>query len=249
MTETTRKPISRRTMAKGAAWTAPVILGGVAAPAYAASGGKPTITPGGHCKQPGNSCNPIVKGYVFTYRITNTSSKTVYLYTGGSYGPTISTGGVLPLSYAGARVGGTFYPPGTHIPIPAGASVQLLITTGSSNSADLVFTFTVGFQWGHTPNPADDTEHVGDPLTSSINVAGTPPCENCAPPANPQAAIAAAKKEEEAEAAKEAQETKATKAVPTSDASTPAPTTAPTAEPTASQPTAMEAAPPATTQP
>lgn len=37
MSEGTTTPVTRRTVAKGAAWTAPVILGGVAAPAYAAS--------------------------------------------------------------------------------------------------------------------------------------------------------------------------------------------------------------------
>ncbi|NYF99045.1 hypothetical protein [Janibacter cremeus] len=37
MSEGTTKPVSRRTVAKGAAWATPVILGGTAAPAYAAS--------------------------------------------------------------------------------------------------------------------------------------------------------------------------------------------------------------------
>lgn len=52
MTEATSRPISRRTVAKGAAWTAPVILGGVAAPAFAASLPPvfPALNPGGTCK-------------------------------------------------------------------------------------------------------------------------------------------------------------------------------------------------------
>lgn len=52
MSETTRQPISRRTVAKGAAWTAPVILGGVAAPALAASPPPvfPELNVAGTCK-------------------------------------------------------------------------------------------------------------------------------------------------------------------------------------------------------
>ncbi|MGN7248240.1 hypothetical protein ACTHQ1_10985 [Janibacter anophelis] len=52
MTDTARQPISRRTVAKGAAWTAPVILGGVTAPALAASPPPvfPVLNVSGTCK-------------------------------------------------------------------------------------------------------------------------------------------------------------------------------------------------------
>ena len=194
MTEATSKPISRRTVAKGAAWTAPVILGGVAAPAYAASGSRPTIVPGPSCKQPGNSCNSgqtqygINKGYVFTFTITNTSAKAIWLYTGGTYpnnGPEITTTGpdAIPLSYAGGRIGGTYYPPGTHIPVPAGGTVVFLLgVNGEADSSNRVFTMNIKFQWGHTSTPAGDTDHKSDPLTASVNVSGTPPCDKCQPP-------------------------------------------------------------------
>lgn len=58
MTEATSRPISRRTVAKGAAWTAPVILGGAAAPAYASSPSLPPVFPElavkGTCKHASN---------------------------------------------------------------------------------------------------------------------------------------------------------------------------------------------------
>lgn len=236
MTDTARQPISRRTVAKGAAWTAPVILGGVAAPAYAASGNEPTITPGPSCKQPGNSCNPIVKGYVFTYKINNPSNKTIYLYAP----PTLSTGGVLPLSYAGAVVNGTFYGPNESIPVPAGSSVQLLVTTGSGNSADLVFNFTITFAWGHTEDPADDTEHIGDDISATVVVDGTPPCDNCAPPAPGTTSAAKSSTEEAATSTGEptSESTSESEATASTTTSAPAQTT--------TQSTASEPAPTST---
>jgi len=49
--------VSRRTLAKGAAWAVPVIAVAAAAPAQAASGDEPTLAFVGACKFPGNSCN------------------------------------------------------------------------------------------------------------------------------------------------------------------------------------------------
>lgn len=56
MTETTRTQISRRTVAQGAAWTAPVILAGSIVPASAASAPpvNPSLSPRAFCKHPGN---------------------------------------------------------------------------------------------------------------------------------------------------------------------------------------------------
>lgn len=180
MSEEATTQVSRRTVAKGAAWAAPVILGGTAAPAYAASGGGPTITAGPACKLPGNSCNPFVKGYIFLASITNDSAKDVYLYPPATVTP---IGDVdFTLSYGGAAVGGVVYPPGTAILIPAGKTVVLTLNTARSDSANLVFSFTISFEWGHTEDPADDTDHVGDPVTATVNVPSTNPCDNCAPP-------------------------------------------------------------------
>jgi hypothetical protein len=173
MTEATSRPISRRTVAKGAAWTTPVILGGVAAPAYASSGGKPTLTGGAACKIPGNSCKPFLKGYRFPFTITNQTGKDIWLYAP----PSISTGGVLPLGYGGARVLGVSYGPGANIPIPNGTAALFELSASGDNSANAVFTFTVSFAWGHTADPAQDGDHQGDLVTATVSVEGTPP--NC----------------------------------------------------------------------
>lgn len=181
MTEATSKPISRRTVAKGAAWTAPVILGGVAAPAYAASGSTPIITAGPACKLPGQSCSPFSKGYIFLAKVENTSDKDIYLYAPATVTP---IGDVdFTLNYNGAAVGSTTYGPGDTITIPAGQTVILTLNTTRSDSGNLVFSFTISFEWGHTPNPANDRDHVGDPISTTVNVPGTKPCKNCQPPA------------------------------------------------------------------
>ena len=192
MSETTRQPISRRTVAKGAAWTAPVILGGVAAPAYAASGKRPVITAGLACKLPGKSCSPADKGYNFVFNIQNPSGKPIYIYSDASgdplvLGPIITTTptdnkGSLPLSYAGGYVGSTQYLPGASIEVTAGGTVALQLYAESTNSADRVFDYAVTFQWGHTEDPADDLEHRTDPVTVTVPVPATPPCVDCQPP-------------------------------------------------------------------
>lgn len=241
MTDVQPKPISRRTVAKGAAWTAPVILGGVAAPAYAASGTKPSIVPGPSCKQPGNSCNKdfgISKGYVFIFTITNLSAKDVWLYTGGAYpnnGPEITTTGVdaIPLTYAGGRIGGVYYAPGTHIPVPAGGTVTFLLgVNGEADSSNRVFSMHIKFQWGHTALPAGDVEHKSDPLTSTVDVSGTPPCDKCAPPADAAAAIAAANKAQ----ADASSSSTSTSTMTSSSTSSAAATTPPTTDVPATQP-------------
>ena len=62
--------ISRRTIAKGTAWAAPVIAVGVAAPAYAASPGEILTGNGAACKLPGNS-QGLYKGYALGFSAHN----------------------------------------------------------------------------------------------------------------------------------------------------------------------------------
>ena len=170
MSEATQ-PISRRNVAKGIAWTAPLIIGATAAPAYASSGGPPTISIGGACKAPGNSCNPFVKGYIVTMTITNSSHRDVWLYVS----PTITvTGTDLALGYAGYSVGGGALQTG-NIKIPAGEYVTVQLNTTSQNSANKAFDLTLSFTWGHTANPADDTEHTGTYVTATTTIPATPP--------------------------------------------------------------------------
>lgn len=70
MTEETKFGISRRTLAKGVAWSVPAVAVAAAAPAYAASDGPIALT-GMACKLPGASSNPYKQGYIFEALITN----------------------------------------------------------------------------------------------------------------------------------------------------------------------------------
>jgi hypothetical protein len=64
--------ISRRTVAKAAAWSVPAIALAVSTPAYAASPGFITLT-GDGCKLPGQATD-IFKGYAFEASISNTTN-------------------------------------------------------------------------------------------------------------------------------------------------------------------------------
>lgn len=90
MTEQAQSGISRRTLAKGAAWAVPAAAVAAATPAMAASGRGPTVTVLAACKQPGGSC---VKdgfpkfGYTFTVRIDNPTAQPIYIYTSTTITP------------------------------------------------------------------------------------------------------------------------------------------------------------------
>lgn len=66
------KGISRRTVAKAMAWSAPAVALAAPAPAFAASGVVITVS-GLGCKLPGNS-NSTYKGYAFLLEVTNGSN-------------------------------------------------------------------------------------------------------------------------------------------------------------------------------
>lgn len=66
----TRSGLSRRTLAKGAAWAVPAVAVAAAAPAYAASEGPIRLT-GKACKLPGNSSPPYKQGYLYEATIRN----------------------------------------------------------------------------------------------------------------------------------------------------------------------------------
>lgn len=67
--------VSRRTVAKGAAWAVPAIAVAGAAPAMAASPGLIELS-GAGCKLPGNS-NSTFKGYAFALTASNTTTSSV----------------------------------------------------------------------------------------------------------------------------------------------------------------------------
>ena len=174
--------ITRRSVATGLAWASPVIAIAAAAPAMATSGPQPVVVPGSACKLPGSSCDPLVKGYLFQFTVSNPSPVPVWLYTGGTYGPTITDDSpILDLTYEKARVGGILYNPGQHIPIPANTTAIVYLNAGvSANSQNVQdITIVVTLQWGHNSNPALDTDHVGEPVVATLYSPDTPPCKNC----------------------------------------------------------------------
>jgi len=153
-----------------------------AAPALAISGPPPTLAPVSACKLVDNTCVPLVKGFFFEFLVTNPSPLPIWIYTGGSYGPTITdTSPTVDISYAMAQVGTTIYPPGTHIPIPANSTIRLLLNAGDNPGSvdDPSFSITATLQWGHTANPAQDTDHLATPAVGVLNTANTPHCSDC----------------------------------------------------------------------
>lgn len=200
------KGVSRRSVAKGMAWSVPAVAVATAAPAFAASGGGPNGQFNDACKQPGASCKKdfgFVKGYTFTVTINNPTSKPLYIYPtlNGTVDPYFNVTSSVPFSYASARLytGGAI---GTPLPpalsIPAGGFATIIINAGTnSNSANTDAAGTLVMAWGHTSTPGADPDHPYVPAPSDTNKTGpfgagwfvipfsfasTPPCgTDCAP--------------------------------------------------------------------
>src|SRR4051794_30295484 len=118
--------VSRRTVAKGVAWSVPVVIVASAAPAMAASGGPPRIVKGPACKNPGNSCRTRPKGYGFTAQVSNDDpTKPIYLYSA-----TITSPQIADLTFGTVE-------PSFPILVPAGQCVNVLFNASSDNSANL----------------------------------------------------------------------------------------------------------------
>jgi len=164
MTEQTAG-ISRRTIAKGAAWAVPVVAVAAAAPAMAASGGPPTFTPGTACKNPGNSCAVHPKGYTLPFTVTNSSPRTIYI-TAVTYENVVGTS--LTFVYAP--------PPTLPITLLPGSSQVIKFNAESTNSANSVFTMDMVITWGHE---SDGSDHDHSPLLIPISIPGTPPDCTC----------------------------------------------------------------------
>ena len=182
--------ISRRTIAKGAAWAIPAVPLVVATPAYAASGGGPSVDLGDACKLPGNSCgNVFVKGYVFEVSITNTTDKPIYLFDQAGFeilitenSPDISLffqAAVYATDPDGAgpiQVGDVVTFP---VLLPPGNTIVLVLNAGENGNSQNVQNITVGISipWGHTlPAGSDPDNHP--PAVGSATYPATPPIQN-----------------------------------------------------------------------
>lgn len=182
--------ISRRTIAKGAAWAIPAVPLVVATPAYATSAPGPTGKFVGACKQPGGSCDNFTKGFTFVLEIHNPSSIPLYVYptNNGTLNPTFR---VLASSKSGATftyASASQYIPGTPptvggllpaaFQIAAGQTLRIMIDAGSNqNSGNFSVQGYLGMAWGHTSTPGADPDHTYAPVpTGTCTPVGT-----CAP--------------------------------------------------------------------
>lgn len=147
--------VSRRSIARGAAWTVPMVAVGVAAPAFAASVTRPVVTdPGTSCKCPGG-------GSPYTYNLN------LAITTPGTDNYTIAiTGfkvdGVAPASFLGP----------TTLVLPGGELNPGLLRfrlTNSNGTHTVTFTFT----------PTNTTTGVtGQPQNVTLTAVKFDPCKS-----------------------------------------------------------------------
>jgi hypothetical protein len=156
--------ISRRSVAKGMAWSVPAVAVASAAPAFAASGGGPTLQFVSACKNPGNSCKTRPKGYSFFYNVCNNTGKTIYIYG-------------VSISSATTNLTFDYSVPAVPFAVATGTCVPVEFVADSTNSANQPFTATVCVKWGHNPTPPDPDNHPD--VCQNVNVPGTPPDCTC----------------------------------------------------------------------
>lgn len=158
----TQTGITRRSVARGAAWSAPVIAVAGAAKAAAVSGPRPTVQFNGAYKLPLSWCNLFNSFlYGFEFTITNTSTQTIWIYPNTL---SVSTTPNYGFTYSGST---------TAIQLAPNASQTFLLRMTGTNSGNLTFTGTYSLGWGHCATAGCDTYgHL--PIADSLVVSGTP---------------------------------------------------------------------------
>ncbi|MFZ1412714.1 MAG: hypothetical protein WAS07_14785 [Micropruina sp.] len=175
--EAPKPGVARRTLAMGAAWTVPTIAIVTAAPAYAVSGGPPSVAVGAACKLPGGSaqsCEDVfadlpgldpTKAFAIPLLITNNTDQDSVL----KPSITIASSG-LPFTVVG------IIPPYC-TPIEPGDSVKVIVYANSDNSANQSVTLSFTIPWGHD---CADTDHT--PIViSDLVINSFPPCSSRTP--------------------------------------------------------------------
>lgn len=164
--------VSRRTIARGMAWSVPAVAVASAAPAFAASGGGPVISISAACKIPGNSCGRDLKfGYAFSSTVTNPTNKTIYICA------------VTITNVVGTDLQFALSSPALPIAVAPGATISVTFFATSTNSANTPFSADLNFSYSHvnsTNCAADPDNHA--PIKVSVNFTETPPnCPNSIP--------------------------------------------------------------------
>jgi hypothetical protein len=131
--------ISRRTVAKAAAWSVPAIALAVSTPAYASSHGTITVS-GAGCKLPGASSD-VFKGYAFRATISNTTDAqiTITIVDMSLGGEDLGSVGVARLSPCSLLGTNTFV-------VAANTTFDVALLTqnaASSANGQLVISYTV----------------------------------------------------------------------------------------------------------
>lgn len=165
-TRTPDRSVSRRTLAKGAAWSVPTVALAATAPALANSiQVPPRFKFEGACKSPGSSCKSFPKGYKFTFTICNDSPVDIYIQT-------------VAYAVSGTNLDLTDQT-SKPILVKANQCEVVVFTADGSNSGNQVFTVNMTVGWNHSPSPTGDPD-THTPAVFSFTVPGTPP--DCACP-------------------------------------------------------------------
>lgn len=203
--------VSRRTVARGVAWTAPVVAVATAAPAFAASSGTVTFTSLGiACKLPGASCQNdtgVTKGYVVRVRACSTISTgfvTDVIIRDASVSLNGATAQPFQVSVSGLSDGCPDVTTST-VPDPEAPGTQQ-----NPQNPDVKLTFTgpgcciIDFAIQGEPDSNNNSISGTAPFTFEVREPGpngavlrtgsgtvpltapsTPPCDKCEPPAAP----------------------------------------------------------------
>ncbi|WP_203568011.1 hypothetical protein [Aestuariimicrobium ganziense] len=168
--------ISRRTVAKGAAWSVPAVVVASATPAFAVSGPKPTVTYDGACKFPGSNCKGrVFQGYGLVFDVKNNDPDNAIYFCSpvlSNIEPADTFGGGTPQWTPPAGGSGC-------VKVDAGQSGKLyFFITNTGNSQQTNFTGTLTVQWGHKCPCSSDTHHH-DAVVVDVAVTGTPPHGAC----------------------------------------------------------------------
>ena len=180
------RSVTRRTIAKGVAWTAPAVILAPSAAAYSTSAPNIKLT-GLGAKLPGNSCHDFsfiyTDGYRFYFNAYNPPGKaaclvfTAFTVNGGTppqgyhiltTGNEVSTGcPCAPEGFADKSIG-----------IAPDTTVQFVIDAGMTSSSDA----TLAFEYDIYNADADgECKHDFGPLSGGMIYKGTKPGDTCLP--------------------------------------------------------------------
>ncbi|UIP57288.1 hypothetical protein DSM26151_01430 [Agromyces marinus] len=179
-TDESKRGPTRRAVARGVAWSVPVLLMSAPVPAFAASIDAPVISIGGACKLPGASCSGVfTKGYAFEVTVTNSTPDTIYLYNQPEYQIVVTDDSAdIDLFFQAAVDSLTGVVVGFPATLAPGESVTVILNAGSNgnsgNVADIAGSITV--PWGNTPTPPDPNDPP--PVVAHFTAPGTPPIQS-----------------------------------------------------------------------